>query len=187
MKSPGAPSHRREVERDFWAASAKGLLLEEAALVVGASQAVGARWFRHGSGMPRRPQLHHQPDHQGRSPVRRQELLAARQRQRPRHHHPGVRLNLGHSPRRQRILSPPAATTGGLRLRTGPERHRYSTGADWGRRRRDAGARPDRGRGVDPAAVRPCRGAQRRLDPRPGQVWLLARSRAEGRRRQHPT
>ena len=29
MKSPGAPSHRRE--RDFWAASAKGLLLEEAA------------------------------------------------------------------------------------------------------------------------------------------------------------
>jgi hypothetical protein len=52
MKSPGAPSHRREVERDFWAASAKGLLLEEAALVVGASQAVGPRWFRHGSGMP---------------------------------------------------------------------------------------------------------------------------------------
>src|SRR5436190_6494876 len=52
MKSPGAPSHRREVEREFWAEIAKGLLPEEAAGVVGASQAVGARWFRHGGGMP---------------------------------------------------------------------------------------------------------------------------------------
>jgi len=49
MKSPGAPSHRREVEREFWREIAKGLLAEEAALAVGASQAVGARWFRHGS------------------------------------------------------------------------------------------------------------------------------------------
>lgn len=52
MKSPGAPSHRREVEREFWREVAKGLLTEEAANVVGVSQAVGARWFRHGGGMP---------------------------------------------------------------------------------------------------------------------------------------
>jgi IS30 family transposase len=52
MKSPGAPSHRREVEREFWREIAKGLLAEEAALAVGASQAVGARWFRHRGGMP---------------------------------------------------------------------------------------------------------------------------------------
>ena len=49
-----------------------------------------------------------------------------------------------------------------------------------GPRRRDTGARPARGRGVDPAAVRPCRGAQRRLDPRPGKVWVSAPSRAGG-------
>jgi len=52
MKSPGAPSHRREVEREFWREIAKGLLPEEAAHAVGVSQAVGARWFRHGGGMP---------------------------------------------------------------------------------------------------------------------------------------
>ena len=52
MKSPGAPSHRREVEREFWVEIAKGLLAEEAAQVMGVSQAVGARWFRHGGGMP---------------------------------------------------------------------------------------------------------------------------------------
>jgi len=52
MKSPGAPSHRREVEREFWREIAKGLLPEQAALAVGVSQAVGARWFRHGGGMP---------------------------------------------------------------------------------------------------------------------------------------
>ncbi len=52
MKSPGAPSHRREIEREFWREIAKGLLPEEAAAVVGASQAVGSRWFRHGGGMP---------------------------------------------------------------------------------------------------------------------------------------
>ena len=51
MKSPGAPSHRREVERAFWVEIAKGLLPEEAAHVVGASQAVGSRWFRHAGGM----------------------------------------------------------------------------------------------------------------------------------------
>lgn len=51
MRSPGAPSHRREVERLFWREIAKGLLPEEAAHVAGASQAVGGRWFRHGGGM----------------------------------------------------------------------------------------------------------------------------------------
>jgi IS30 family transposase len=52
MKSPGAPSHRREVEREFWREIANGLLPEEAAHAVGVSQAVGSRWFRHGGGMP---------------------------------------------------------------------------------------------------------------------------------------
>lgn len=33
MRSPGAPSHRREVERLFWREIAKGLLPEEAAQV----------------------------------------------------------------------------------------------------------------------------------------------------------
>ena len=42
----------REVEREFWREIAKGLTAEEAALAVGASQAVGARWFRHRGGMP---------------------------------------------------------------------------------------------------------------------------------------
>ena len=51
MRSPGAPSHRREVEREFWREIAKGLLPEEAAHAVGASQAAGSRWFRHGGGM----------------------------------------------------------------------------------------------------------------------------------------
>jgi IS30 family transposase len=52
MKSPGAPRHRREVERAFWRVIAKGLLAEEAAHAVGVPQAVGGRWFRHGGGMP---------------------------------------------------------------------------------------------------------------------------------------
>jgi transposase, IS30 family len=52
MKSPGAPAHRREVERQFWREIAKGMLTEEAALAVGVSQAVGSRWFRHRGGMP---------------------------------------------------------------------------------------------------------------------------------------
>jgi transposase, IS30 family len=52
MKSPGAPSHRREIEREFWREIARGLLAEEAAHVVGVSQAVGSRWFRHRGGMP---------------------------------------------------------------------------------------------------------------------------------------
>ena len=52
MKSPGAPAHRREIEREFWREIGKGLLAEEAALAVGVSQAVGSRWFRHRGGMP---------------------------------------------------------------------------------------------------------------------------------------
>ena len=52
MKSPGAPSLRRDVERLFWHQIAKGLSSEEAALVVGASQAAGSRWFRERGGMP---------------------------------------------------------------------------------------------------------------------------------------
>ncbi len=51
MKSPGAPSHRREVQRQFWGEIAQGMLAEEAAHRVGVSPAVGTRWFRHGGGM----------------------------------------------------------------------------------------------------------------------------------------
>lgn len=51
MKSPGAPSHRRDVEHAFWGEIANGLLPEEAAHAVGVSQAVGGRWYRHGGGM----------------------------------------------------------------------------------------------------------------------------------------
>ena len=52
MKSPGAPSVRREVEREFWRVIATGVTSEEAAIAVGVSQAAGSRWFRHGGGMP---------------------------------------------------------------------------------------------------------------------------------------
>ncbi len=52
MKSPGAPSLRREVERAFWLEIAKGVTSEEAAAIVGVSSAVGTRWFRHRGGMP---------------------------------------------------------------------------------------------------------------------------------------
>ncbi|TFD66311.1 IS30 family transposase [Cryobacterium ruanii] len=51
MKSPGAPSHRREIERAFWGEVARGLSSENAATAVGVSPAVGARWFRHRGGM----------------------------------------------------------------------------------------------------------------------------------------
>src|SRR4051794_38224886 len=52
MKSPGAPSLRREIERGFWRKIAGGLTSTDAALAVGASQAAGCRWFREGGGMP---------------------------------------------------------------------------------------------------------------------------------------
>jgi len=51
MKSPGAPSLRREVERAFWCEVAKGLTSEDAAVAVGASPVAGSRWFRHRGGM----------------------------------------------------------------------------------------------------------------------------------------
>ena len=51
MKSPGAPSLRREVEREFWRVVATGLTSEQAALAAGASQAAGSRWFRERGGM----------------------------------------------------------------------------------------------------------------------------------------
>ena len=51
MKSPGAPSLRREVERLFWREIARGLGSDEAAAAVGVSQAAGSRWFRQRGGM----------------------------------------------------------------------------------------------------------------------------------------
>jgi len=51
MKSPGAPSLRRDVERQFWREIAKGLTSEDAGIAVGASQAAGSRWFRERGGM----------------------------------------------------------------------------------------------------------------------------------------
>ena len=52
MRSPGAPSLRREVERQFWGQIATGITSEKAAQAVGVSQPVGTRWFRHRGGMP---------------------------------------------------------------------------------------------------------------------------------------
>src|ERR1041385_9317 len=52
MKSPGHPTHRREVERAFWREIADGLCSVDAALAVGASSAAGGRWFRQRGGMP---------------------------------------------------------------------------------------------------------------------------------------
>ena len=51
MRSPGTPSLRRDVERQFWCEIAKGLTSEDAAVAVGASQAAGSRWFRERGGM----------------------------------------------------------------------------------------------------------------------------------------
>ncbi len=52
MRSPGAPSHRRETERRFWEQIATGITSEKAAEAIGVSPAVGTRWFRHNGGMP---------------------------------------------------------------------------------------------------------------------------------------
>ena len=52
MISPGHPSTRRGIEREFWKEVAAGLSSEDAATAVGVSPAVGARWFRQGGGMP---------------------------------------------------------------------------------------------------------------------------------------
>jgi len=52
MRSPGAPSLRRDVERQFWKQIATGITSEKAAEAVGVSTPVGTRWFRHRGGMP---------------------------------------------------------------------------------------------------------------------------------------
>ena len=52
MRSPGAPSLRREVERRFWKQIATGITTKKAAEAVGVSPVVGTRWFRHRGGMP---------------------------------------------------------------------------------------------------------------------------------------
>ena len=51
MRSPGAPRHRREIERAFWLEIAKGMVAEDAARAVGVAPAVGCRWYRHAGGM----------------------------------------------------------------------------------------------------------------------------------------
>jgi DNA-binding transcriptional ArsR family regulator len=53
MRSPGRPTAgRREHRQRFWAAIARGLASEDAAVEAGVSAAVGVRWFREGGGMP---------------------------------------------------------------------------------------------------------------------------------------
>jgi IS30 family transposase len=52
MRSPGRPPvGRLEHRQRFWAAIARGLSSEDAAVVAGVSAAVGVRWFREGGGM----------------------------------------------------------------------------------------------------------------------------------------
>ena len=53
MRSPGRPPvARREHRQRFWAAIARGLASEDAAVEAGVSQPVGTRWFREAGGMP---------------------------------------------------------------------------------------------------------------------------------------
>lgn len=52
MISPGQPSTRRGLERQFWREVATGASSEMAVQKVGVSAAVGSRWFRQGGGMP---------------------------------------------------------------------------------------------------------------------------------------
>ncbi|WP_290853106.1 IS30 family transposase [Gordonia sp. (in: high G+C Gram-positive bacteria)] len=52
MRSPGRPEPSRAVQRQFWRLIATGINSAEAALTVGVSVPVGARWFRHAGGMP---------------------------------------------------------------------------------------------------------------------------------------
>jgi IS30 family transposase len=53
MRSPGRPPvGRLEHHQRFWAAIARGLSSEDAAVQAGVSAAVGVRWFREGGGMP---------------------------------------------------------------------------------------------------------------------------------------
>lgn len=52
LRSPGRPSGaRREHRQRFWAAIARGVSTEDAAVEAGVSPTVGARWFREGGGM----------------------------------------------------------------------------------------------------------------------------------------
>ncbi|GAA2975345.1 hypothetical protein GCM10010446_69440 [Streptomyces enissocaesilis] len=51
LRSPGRPKYQRHVEAAFWTEIAKGLLAEEAAVVVGVAPAVATRWFRQRGGM----------------------------------------------------------------------------------------------------------------------------------------
>ena len=51
MRSPGRPEPSRAVQREFWRLIATGSTSAEAALKVGVSVPVGARWFRHAGGM----------------------------------------------------------------------------------------------------------------------------------------
>lgn len=48
----GRPGYPRAVERRFWCAIRRGLVAEEAALVVGVSAATGRNWFNDAGGMP---------------------------------------------------------------------------------------------------------------------------------------
>jgi IS30 family transposase len=53
MRSPGRPPlGRREHRVRFWAAIARGVSSEDAAVEAGVSTPVGVRWFRQGGGMP---------------------------------------------------------------------------------------------------------------------------------------
>ena len=52
MRSPGAPTASARSGAGVLAEIAKGLLPRGSRAVVGVSQAVGGRWFRHGGGMP---------------------------------------------------------------------------------------------------------------------------------------
>ena len=52
MRSPGRPEPSRAVQREFWRLISTGITTVEAALEVGVSWPVGARWFRHAGGMP---------------------------------------------------------------------------------------------------------------------------------------
>src|SRR6476660_4441989 len=52
MRSPGRPSVAgREARQRFWAAIARGLPSEDAAVEAGVSPPVGTRWFRENGGM----------------------------------------------------------------------------------------------------------------------------------------
>ena len=52
MRSPGRPEPSRSVQRAFWRLIATGVTTETAAVVVGVSTPVAARWFHHAGGMP---------------------------------------------------------------------------------------------------------------------------------------